>query len=63
MKASQNKLLAEFNFTEIPPLPKGQAEIKFTFSIDIDGSIIIELLSLSNGKKMLKKITNLEILK
>jgi len=63
MKASQNKLLAEFNFTEIPPLPKGKAEIKFTFSIDIDGSIIIELLSLSNGKKMLKKITNLEILK
>jgi hypothetical protein len=62
MKASQNKLLAEFNFTEIPPLPKGKAEIKFTFSIDIDGSIIIELLSLNNGKKMLKKITNLEII-
>ena len=61
-KASQNKLLAEFNFTEIPPLPKGKAEIKFTFSIDIDGSIIIELLSLNNGKKMMKKITNLEIL-
>jgi hypothetical protein len=55
-------LLAEFIFTEIPPLPKGKAEIKFIFSIDIDGSIIIELLSLNNGKKMLKKITNLEIL-
>ncbi len=62
LKASQNKMLAEFNFTEIPQLPKGKAEIKFTFSIDIDGSIIIELLSLNNGKKILKKITNLEII-
>ena len=63
LKASQNKMLAEFNFIEIPPLPKGKAEIKFTFSIDMDGSITIELLSLNNGKKMMKKITNLEILK
>ena len=62
LKASQNKLLAEFNFTEIPPLAKGKAEIKFTFSIDIDGSILIELLSLNNGKKILKKITCLEII-
>lgn len=62
LKASQNKLLAEFDFTEIPPLPKGKAEIKFTFSIDIDGSALIELLSLNNGERMSKKIRNLEII-
>jgi hypothetical protein len=62
-KASDNKLLTEFIFNEIPPLPKGKAEIKFTFSIDVDGSALIELLSLNNSKKISKKISNLEIIK
>jgi hypothetical protein len=39
-----------------------QSLIQSKHDILINESIIIELLSLSNGKKMLKKITNLEIL-
>jgi molecular chaperone DnaK (HSP70) len=61
-KASENKTLTEFVFTKIPSLPKGIAEIKFTFSIDIDGSALIELLSLNNGERMSKKVRHLEII-
>jgi molecular chaperone DnaK (HSP70) len=56
LKASQNSKLISFVFDKIPPLPKGEAEIKFTFSIDKDGSALIEQLSLNNGEKILKKI-------
>ncbi len=61
-KASQNKKLIKFEFEGIPPLPKGEAKIKFTFSIDKEGNIIIEQLSLSNGKKMIEKIKNVNLM-
>jgi hypothetical protein len=61
-KASQNKKLINFEFDEIPPLPKGKAEIKFTFSIDKEGNAIIEQLCLVNGKKIIKKIKEINLI-
>lgn len=61
-KASQNKKLINFEFDEIPALPKGKAEIKFTFSIDKEGNVIIEQLCLVNGKKIIKKIKEINLI-
>jgi hypothetical protein len=61
-KASLNNKLINFEFDDIPPLPKGKAEIKFIFSIDKEGNIIIEQLCLSNGKKMIKNIKNVNLI-
>jgi hypothetical protein len=61
-KASLNKKLIDFEFDEIPALPKGKVEIKFTFSIDKEGNIIIEQLCLSNGKKIIKKIKEINLI-
>jgi len=61
-KASLNNKIINFEFDDIPPLPKGKAEIKFTFSIDKEGNIIIEQLCLSNGKKMIKNIKNINLI-
>ena len=62
VKASDNKIILKFVFNEIPKLPKGQAKLKFTFSIDMDGYIIVELLCLTTGKKMIKKTRNLNLI-
>lgn len=61
-KASKNRTLVKIEFNGIPPLPKGKAKIKFTFSIDIDGSAIIEQLSLDNGKKIVKKVKDINMI-
>lgn len=61
-KASQNKILIDFEFDGIPALPKGKAEIKFTFSIDKEGNAIIEELCLVNGAKKTKKIKELNLI-
>lgn len=61
-KASLNKKLIEFEFNDIPVLPKGKAEIKFTFSIDIEGNAIIEQLCLANGKKLIKKVKEINLI-
>ena len=50
-KASQNKTLVKMTLDGIPAKPAGTAEVKFNFSIDIDGKIRIEKMSLDNGKK------------
>jgi hypothetical protein len=63
IKASQNSKLINFEFEGIPPLPKGKAEIKFTFSIDKEGNAIIEQLCLANGKKMIKRIIEVNLVK
>ena len=35
----------------LPLKPAGATKVKFTFSVDIDGNLRIEKLSLDNGKK------------
>lgn len=61
-KASLNKTLINMEFDGIPALPKGEAELKFTFSIDMDGNAIIEQLCLSSGKKLMRKVKDLELI-
>lgn len=61
-KASLNKKLVDFEFDEIPMLPKGKAEIKFTFSIDKEGNAIVEQLCLANGKKIIKQIKEINLI-
>jgi hypothetical protein len=61
-KASQNNTLIDFEFDGIPALPKGQAEIKFSFSIDKEGNAIIEQLCLANGAKKIKRIKELNLI-
>lgn len=51
-KSSKNKKLTNMILDGIPAKPKGKAEIKFTFSIDIEGLITIEKMALDNGKKV-----------
>lgn len=50
-KASANEKLAQMTLDGLPQKPAGKAEVKFTFSVDIDGNLRIEKLSLDNGKK------------
>jgi hypothetical protein len=50
-KASANNKLAQMTLDELPQKPAGKAEVKFTFSVDIDGNLRIEKMSLDTGKK------------
>jgi hypothetical protein len=50
-KASANEKLAQMTLDELPLKPAGKAEVKFTFSVDIDGNLRIEKMSLDTGKK------------
>jgi len=50
-KASLNEKLAQMILDGLPRKPAGKAEVKFTFSIDIDGNMRIEKMSLDTGKK------------
>jgi len=49
--ASENEKLAQMTLDGLPKKPAGKAEVKFTFSIDIDGTMRIEKMSLDTGKK------------
>lgn len=49
--ASANEKLAQMTLDGLPKKPAGKAEVKFTFSIDIDGTMRIEKMSLDTGKK------------
>ncbi len=50
-KASKNQKLATLTLEDLPQKPAGKAEVKFTFSIDVDGNLRIEKMSLDTGKK------------
>jgi hypothetical protein len=50
-KASVNQKLAQMTLDGLPQKKAGSAEVKFTFSIDIDGNMRIEKMSLDTGKK------------
>lgn len=50
-KASANAKLAQMTLDELPQKPAGKAEVKFTFSVDIEGNLRIEKMSLDTGKK------------
>lgn len=49
--AAQNKLLGEFNLTEIPPAPRGMPQIEVTFDINADGIMNISAKDKGTGKE------------
>lgn len=46
-----NNLLGTFQLTGIPPMPKGTARIKVTFSVDVNGIMSVNALEESTGKE------------
>ena len=48
--AAQNKLLGEFNLTDIPPAPRGMPQIEVTFDINADGIMNISAKDKGTGK-------------
>jgi hypothetical protein len=50
-RASLNQKLAQMKLEGLPQKPAGKAMVKFSFSIDIDGNMRIEKMSLDTGKK------------
>ena len=50
LKATDNFTIANLTIDGLPPKPAGLAEIKVTFSIDIQGNMRVEMMSLDTGK-------------
>ncbi len=50
-KASANQRLSQMTLDGLPQKPAGKAEVKFNFSLDIEGNLRIEKMSLDTGKK------------
>ncbi|OAU96436.1 molecular chaperone DnaK [Moraxella catarrhalis] len=48
--ANQNKLLGNFNLTDIPPAPRGVPQIEVTFDINADGIMNISAKDKGTGK-------------
>jgi L1 cell adhesion molecule like protein len=46
-----NNLLGTFQLTGIPPMPKGTARIKVTFSVDVNGIMSVKAIEESSGKE------------
>ena len=58
-KASANQKLAQMTLDGLPQKPAGKAEVKLTFSLDVDGNLRIEKMSLDTGKKeVISKMAN-----
>ena len=51
-----NKLLGEFELTNIPPAPRGTPQIEVKFKIDVDGTIHVAAKDKSTGKSQSIKI-------
>jgi len=61
--AADNKTLGKFRLNEIPPGPRGTAEIKVIFDIDVDGILSVTAQEMRTGNKKSIKIegtSNLE---
>lgn len=46
-----NKFLGEFKLQNIPPMPRGQAKIDVTFSVDANGILSVRAVDLINGQE------------
>ncbi len=59
--ANHNKQFAKLTVTGIPPKPAGEAKLKYHFTIDIYGLLIMDKFSLDSGRRQIisKKITGL----
>lgn len=55
--AKDNKTLAKFELTGIPPAPRGVPQIEVTFDIDSNGIVNVSARDLGTGKKQAIRIT------
>jgi molecular chaperone DnaK len=55
--AADNRSLAEFELTGIPPAPRGIPKIQVTFSVDVDGILSVEAKDLGTNKKQTIAVT------
>lgn len=53
-----NNKLGEFNLTSIPPMPKGIPQIEITYTVDVNGILIVSAIEKSSGKAEKITITN-----
>lgn len=49
--AADNKMLGEFNLTDIPPAPRGTPQIEVTFDIDANGIVSVSAKDKGTGKE------------
>lgn len=57
-RAKDNNLLGEFMLTDIPPMRRGQPQIKITYSINVNGLLEVTAVEQSSGKSNKITITN-----
>ena len=50
-RASTNKEMGKIEVTRLPKKPAGQAKLKFVFTIDIYGELLVQCYSLDNGRR------------
>lgn len=55
--AAQNKMLAVFELTGLPPAPRGVAQIEVTFDIDANGIVAVSAKDLATSKTQSMTIT------
>jgi molecular chaperone DnaK len=55
--AADNKLLGQFDLTEIPPAPRGVPQIEVTFDIDANGIVKVSAKDQATGKEQSIQIT------
>ena len=56
--AADNKTLARFDLTGIPPAPRGVPQIEVTFDIDANGIVHVSAKDLGTGKEQSIRITS-----
>jgi len=53
-----NRLLGQFELTEIPAMEKGKAQIEVTFDVDADGILTVSAKELTSGTKAMITVKN-----
>lgn len=56
--AKDNKLLGKFEFTGIPPSPRGVPQVEVTFDIDVNGILNVSAQDKGTGRQQSVRITN-----
>lgn len=49
--AADNKMLAQFDLTDIPPAPRGIPQVEVTFDIDANGIVNVSAMDKGTGKE------------
>jgi len=56
--AADNKLLGEFDLTDIPPAPRGRPQIEVTFDIDASGIVHVSARDKATGREQAITVTS-----